>query len=83
MFALCDVDEFTGVNLKCDPEYAIELRESNMGIQPGYHMSNKHWNTVATDGSVDDKLFIELIDLSYELVVKGLTKKLREELSAL
>ncbi len=79
MFALTDLEQFVSINLKCDPERAIELRESNNGITAGYHMNKKHWNTVLTDGSVDDKLLIELIDHSYELVVKGFTKKLREE----
>jgi predicted DNA-binding protein (MmcQ/YjbR family) len=83
MFALTDVDEFSSINLKCDPERSASLRESNPGITGGYHMSKLHWNTVATDGSVSDPLIIELIDHSYELVVKGLTKKLREELERL
>ena len=83
VFALMDVEQFQSVNLKCDPERAIELRESNEGIIPGYHMNKKHWNTVDTDGAVDDDLFLELADHSYELVVKGLTKKMREELDEL
>lgn len=75
MFALTDVDHFVSINLKCDPERAIELREIYSGILPGYHMSKKHWNTVMIDGSVDDQLLIELIDHSYNLVVAGLPKK--------
>ena len=81
MFALTDIDAFESVNLKCDPERAITLREEHDGaIIPGYHMSKKHWNTVVTDGRVSDVLIRELIDHSYELVVKSLTKKLKEEL---
>jgi len=80
MYALTDVDLFTSINLKCDPEYALELREQYEGITGGYHMSKKHWNTVVTDGSVPDNLLLELIDHSYELIVKGLPKKLKEEL---
>ena len=83
MFALTDVDEFTGINLKCDPERAIELREQYSGIQPGYHMSKKHWNTVATREDVNDQLLKELIDDSYNLVVSSLTKKLQAELESL
>ena len=83
MFALTDVDDFEGVNLKCHPDRAYELRESNPGIVPGFHMNKTNWNTVATDGSVDDKQFYELIDHSYEMVVLGLTKKLKLELSKL
>lgn len=80
VFALADVDLFTSVNLKCDPERAVELRERYDGIQPGYHMNKKHWNTVLMDGTIPDVLTKELIDHSYELVVKGLPKKLKEEL---
>lgn len=80
IFALCDINEFTGVNLKCDPEKAIELREQYEGVTPGYHMSKKHWNTLLTDGSVPPKVFQELIDHSYEIVKASLPKKLREQL---
>jgi len=83
MFALCDVDLFASVNLKCDPEKAAELREKYDGIIPGYHMSKKHWNTVMMDGTVPDNLTKELIDHSYDLVVSGLTKKLKAELELL
>ena len=80
LFALTDVDLFTSVNLKCDPERAVELREKHEGIIPGYHMSKKHWNTVLMDGTIPDTLTKELIDHSYELVVNGLPKKLKEGL---
>ena len=83
VFALTDVDFFESVNLKCDPVRALELRETWSGIIPGYHMNKKHWNTVKMDDSVPDELFKELIDHSYDLVVKGLTKKLRSELENL
>lgn len=75
IFALTDIDLFESVNLKCDPERAIELREMYNGITPGYHMNKKHWNTVIFDGSVSDKLVLELVDHSYELVLKSLPKK--------
>ncbi len=83
MFAITGIDTFEGINLKCDPEKAIDLRERYSGVKPGYHMSKKHWNTVATDGSVEDTLIYEWIDDSYDLIVKSLTKKLREELTLL
>lgn len=82
MFALVDVEEPEGINLKCDPERAIELRERYDGIKAGFHMNHKHWNTVDLRGSVDDQLIRELIQHSYELVVKGLPKKLKDELAA-
>ena len=83
MYALTDIDLFVSVNLKCDPEYAVELRDRYAGINGGYHMNKKHWNTVECDGSVPDNLIKELTDQSYDLVVKGLPKKLREELKKL
>ena len=78
IFALMDADTFVSVNLKCDPEKAIELRERFEGIQPGYHMNKQHWNTVVTDGSVPGKLLLELADHSYDLVRASLPKKLRD-----
>ena len=80
IFALMDADLFQSVNLKCDPERAIELHEQYAGIVPGYHMNKRHWNTVAADGSVPDRLLLELADHSYELVLASLTKKVREGL---
>ena len=69
------------VNLKCDPIYALELRSIYKGVSAGYHMNKKHWNTVILDGSdVDEETAKELIDHSYELVYKSLTKKKREDL---
>ena len=80
MFALTGLDNIeVKVNLKCDPEYAIELRECHEQIIPGYHMNKKHWNTVTFDGL--DWLFIKrLIDHSYKLVIKGFSKKKCREL---
>lgn len=78
MFALTNVDNFESVNLKCDPEYAIDLREKHPAIIPGYHMNKKHWNTVSLDGSLSDSFIQQLIDDSYQLVVDKLTKKEKE-----
>lgn len=76
IFAITDIETFEGINLKCDPEQAIQLREQYDAVQPGYHMNKKHWNTVAMDGSVSDKLVTEWIDHSYDLVAgKGLSGK--------
>jgi predicted DNA-binding protein (MmcQ/YjbR family) len=80
IFALMDVDLFVSVNLKCDPERAVELRERYVGITPGYHMNKQHWNTVVTDGTVPPRLLLELADHSYDLVRASLPKKLRETL---
>lgn len=78
IFALMDSDLFISVNLKCDPERAIELRERYPGITGGYHMNKQHWNTILTDGSVPGKLLLELADHSYDLIRASLTKKQRE-----
>jgi len=81
IFALTSEDSPISVNLKCDPIYALELRSIYEGVIAGYHMSKKHWNTVSVEGSdVDDETVKELIDHSYELVYKSLTKKQREAL---
>lgn len=83
MFALADIETFEFINLKSDPEKAIELREKFQGIKPGYHMSKVHWNSVYVNTDVDDKLVLELMDESYQLIVSSLTKKLKEELNQL
>ena len=75
MFALTDVQQFESVNLKCDPDIAIELREQYVAVIPGYHMSKKHWNTVMMNQSIPDSLFKKWIDDSYDLVVAGLPKR--------
>lgn len=80
MFALTSIDSYEGINLKCNPEMALELRERYAGVEPGYHMNKKHWNTVRPNTDVEDDKLKELIDHSYSLVVQGLPKKLKEEL---
>ena len=80
MFALTDVDLFESINLKADPDEAIEVRECYPAVQPGYHMNKKHWNTVIVDGSVPWQQLREWIDHSYELVLQSLPKKIREQL---
>lgn len=81
MFALTGLDGDFSMNLKCDPEKAIELRAKHPSVQPGYHMNKKHWNTVYVDGSVDDELLYSWVDHSYALVVGSLPKAKRETLT--
>lgn len=80
MFALTDIELFESINLKCDPDEAVELRERYEGVTPGYHMNKKHWNTVDTHSNISNKLILEWTKNSYDLVVKGLPKKDRESL---
>lgn len=75
MFALVNLDGDLSVNIKCDPEKAIELREHYPSVLPGYHMDKKHWNTVMIDGTVSDQLLKEWITDSYYLIVKKNFKK--------
>ena len=71
------------LNLKCDPEKAIELRAAYEAIQPGYHMSKKHWNTVFFNNDVATKMMVELINHSYDLVFESLPKKIKQEIEKL
>lgn len=80
MFALTDVELFESINLKCDPEKAMELREKYHAVLPGYHMSKKHWNTILMDGSISDRQLLQWILDSYLLVVSGLSKSQRAKL---
>lgn len=68
IFMLANLDGDLSINLKCDPELALELRERYPSVQPGYHMNKKHWNTIYLDGSVPDREVFSWIDHSYELV---------------
>lgn len=77
MFALTDLDLFVSINLKCDPDVAIELRERYPAVQPGYHMNKKHWNTILMDNSIPDRNLKEWIENSYQLVRASLPKSQR------
>jgi predicted DNA-binding protein (MmcQ/YjbR family) len=79
MFALVDADTFESINLKCDPERAIDLCERYSAVQPGFHMNHKHWNTISFHTDLADAHIFELIDHSYQLVYSGLPKKIRDE----
>jgi len=84
IFAITDMADIDfSVNLKCEPEKAIELREKYDEVQPGYHMNKKHWNTVSFDGSLSVKLLKEMIEDSYMLVLLSLKKADRERIKAL
>jgi predicted DNA-binding protein (MmcQ/YjbR family) len=80
MFALVNLDGNLRLNLKCDPEQAIILREHHDSVIPGYHMNKKHWNTILLDETIADRLLMEWIDDSYNLIVENLPKKLKQKL---
>jgi predicted DNA-binding protein (MmcQ/YjbR family) len=84
MFALTSLKEWekdnASVNLKCDPEKANELRAEYEAINPGFHMSKTHWNTIHFNSDVSDKMICELINHSYDLVFKSLTRKMQAEI---
>ena len=84
MFALAALEEVpTTVNLKCDPDLALELRDRYEQIQPGYHMNKKHWNTVEIESGIPDAEVREMIDHSYELVTQSLSKAERKKIKEL
>jgi predicted DNA-binding protein (MmcQ/YjbR family) len=83
MFTLADVVEFSGINVKVDPEKGIELRERYDAITPAFHMNKKHWITAVTNGMLPEKLLMQLIDDSYLLVVNGLTKSQKSALQSM
>ncbi len=78
IFVLLNLDGNPSLNLKCDPERAIDLRERFDDIIPGYHMNKKHWNTVLLEGSLTDNLVKEMINHSYDLVYESLPRKEKE-----
>jgi predicted DNA-binding protein (MmcQ/YjbR family) len=82
MFALTGLAKFEYINLKCDPEKAIELRAEYPAIRPGYHMNKAHWNSVYLHEGLSDDQVYRMIDESYTLIVNSLPKKLREEIKA-
>src|SRR5436853_5100581 len=81
MFALASLDEVPAtVNLKCDPDRALELRDRYEQVRPGYHMNKKHWNTVEIDSGVPETELRKMIDHSYDSVVQSLSKAARAKL---
>lgn len=77
MYALISLEGELSMNLKCDPEMAIDLRERYPAVLPGYHMNKVHWNTVKIDGSIPDSTIHDWIIHSYELVYSSLPRKIR------
>lgn len=78
LFALSSLDGAPlTVNLKCDPDMAVQLRAAHPEIVPGWHMNKRHWNTVTVDAKLPDAMVRELIEDSYDLVVAGLPKAVR------
>ena len=84
MFCLTSIKQWESnepsLNLKCDPDKAEVLRAEYEAIQPGYHMNKKHWNTIEFHSDVNDKMMYQLINDSYDLVFKSLTKKIQSEI---
>ncbi|MEI7595750.1 MAG: MmcQ/YjbR family DNA-binding protein [Bacteroidota bacterium] len=83
LFALLDLNKADSLNLKAEPEKAIQLREHYPEIVPGFHMNKIHWNTVYINGNLSEKMIKELIDDSYQLVYAKLTKKERLDLESI
>lgn len=81
IFCMTDIEGDFSVNLKNDPEKNLELREYYPAVKPGYHMNKRHWNTVDLSGYLSDSLVYRLIDDSYEIVVKGMSRKEKEALN--
>lgn len=87
IFALSSLKQWElgnpSVNLKCNPDLAKEWRLEYKAIQPGFHMNKNHWNTVAINATISSSFLKEMIDLSYHLVFKSLTKKVQQEVTDL
>jgi predicted DNA-binding protein (MmcQ/YjbR family) len=82
IFALAALDEIPAtVNLKCDPDLALELRDRYEQVRPGYHMNKKHWNTVEIDRGVPEAELRKMIEHSYDLVVRALSNAQRDQLT--
>jgi len=80
MFSSTNIETFEIINVKCEPEKAIELRELFEAVIPGYYMNKKHWNSIKMDNTISDQQIQEWIENSYELVVSTLPKKVQKEL---
>ena len=81
VFALSALDRSPlEVSLKCEPDLAEALRRDHEAVRPGYHLNKRHWNTVLCDGSLPDQMIIDMVEDSYDLVVEGLPKRVRDAL---
>jgi len=81
IFLITNLDQGDRFNVKCDPELAIELRERHPEVLPGYHMNKTMWNTVFMDGTLSYKQLFEMVDHSYDLILKSLPKKIQAEIA--
>ena len=79
IFAMIDLEDTQWFVLKCDPDYALELRDRHPEITGAWHMNKKHWNQIDLEGLLPDELIQKLISHSYDLVVKKLPRKTREQ----
>ena len=78
-FAFIDIkNEKNVISLKCDPWLAAAFREQYEGVTPGYHLNKKHWNTIDADLDIPKEKVLEMIDMSYDLIYKGLKKQEKE-----
>ncbi|MCT4561874.1 MAG: MmcQ/YjbR family DNA-binding protein [Crocinitomicaceae bacterium] len=80
MFCLADIFAFESLNIKCDPDLALERRETFASVLPGYHMNKRHWNTVKVNQEITDDILLQWVDESYDLVFASLPKKTRDSL---
>jgi predicted DNA-binding protein (MmcQ/YjbR family) len=81
VFALSPLgDRSLRISLKCEPGLAEHLRATYSAVRPGYHLNKRHWNTVEVNGSLPDRLVLDMVEDSYDLVVAGLPKKVQAEL---
>jgi predicted DNA-binding protein (MmcQ/YjbR family) len=83
IFLLTGLEQGDRFNVKCDPELAVELRERYTEVQPGYHMNKKMWNTVFMNGSLTRKQLLDMVDHSYNQVIKSLPKKTQAEIAGI
>lgn len=80
IFLIANINPPVSINIKCDPEKAVELREHYSAVTPGYHMNKMHWNTILLENNIPNKYILEWIDDSYNLIVDGLKKLEKEKL---
>lgn len=83
IFLITGLEQGDRFNVKCDPELAIELRERYPEVIPGYHMNKKMWNTVFMSGTLSYKQLLDMIDHSYDLILKSLPKKIQAEITGI
>ena len=76
IFTLASIEPFESINVKCDPNKAIQLREKYASVLPGYHMNKQHWNTIILNKELSDSQVFKLIDHSYQLILEALPKRI-------